>query len=100
MPKTIKVRLFSFDLTVYELNKNDNRIIGGGGTSFRCIENKIQQIIKQEGAQYPKNIFVLTDGYASIFYPQHPNRWVFLLTTDYKECIPPKSKVFNLQDFE
>jgi hypothetical protein len=64
------------------------------------IENKIQQIVKQESIQYPKNVFVLTDGYAYIFHPQHPNRWVFLLTTDYKECIPAKSKVFKLQDFE
>ncbi len=100
IPKTIKVRLFSFDDVAYELDKDSNRVIGGGGTSFKCIENKIQQIIKQEGIQYPKNIFVLTDGYANIFYPQYPNRWVFLLTTDYKECIPPKSKIFNLQDFE
>ena len=100
IPKTIKVRLFSFDDVAYELDKQSDRVIGGGGTSFKCIENKVQQIIKREGIQYPRNIFVITDGYASIFYPQHPNRWVFLLTTEYKECIPQKSKIFNLQDFE
>ena len=100
IPKTIKVRLFSFDDIAYELDKNSNKVIGGGGTSFKCIENKIQEIVKKEGVQYPKNIFVLTDGYANIFQPQHPNRWVFLLTTEYKECIPKKSKIFNLQDFE
>ena len=100
IPKTIRVRLFSFDDVAYELDKQSDRVIGGGGTSFKCIENKVQQIIKREGIQYPRNIFVITDGYASIFYPQHPNRWVFLLTTEYKECIPQKSKIFNLQDFE
>lgn len=100
IPNTIKVRLFSFDDIAYELDKKDNRVIGGGGTSFTCIENKIQQIIKKENLQYPKNIFVLTDGYAAPFNPQYPSRWIFLLTTDYKYCIPEKSKTFQLQEFE
>lgn len=100
IPNTIKIRLFSFDDIAYELDKSNSEVIGGGGTSFKCIENKIQEIVQKEKIQYPKNIFVLTDGYASMFNPQYPNRWVFLLTTEYKECIPKKSKIFNLQNFE
>lgn len=100
IPQYIDVRLFSFDTVVNELDIKAINVVGGGGTSFLCIENKIQQIIKKEGIAYPQNIFVLTDGYGNNPNPQYPSRWVFLLTSNFKDFVPPKSRCFDLKEFE
>lgn len=100
IPKNIAVKLFSFDDVAYELNTKERKIIGGGGTSFTCIEKKIQEVIKRENLLYPQSVFVLTDGMADKVKPEKPKNWIFLLTTDYQYCIPPESKRFDLREFE
>lgn len=100
IPKNIKVRLFSFDDVAYELDAKERRVIGGGGTTFTCIENKIQEVIKRDNLMYPGTVVVLTDGMANKVKPEKPQNWLFLLTCDYFDCIPAKSKRFDLRDFE
>ncbi len=100
IPKNIKVKLFSFDSVAYELDAKERIVIGGGGTSFTCIERKIQEVIKRDNLLYPGTVVVLTDGMANKVQPEKPQNWLFLLTCNYVDCIPPKSKRFNLSDFE
>jgi hypothetical protein len=99
IPKNIKVRLFSFDTYCTELDKKERQIVGGGGTTFSCIERKIQEIIKAEKIKYPW-VFCLTDGIAQPFQPEKPKNWIFLLTEDYRYCIPDGAKIYDLREFE
>lgn len=100
-PKTIKVRLFSFDDVIYELNKKECNMRGGGGTSFRIIENHIQNIIQKEGIKYPHNVFVFTDGYGDQVKPAKPKNWIVFLTSGgSKYCFPPNVKFYDLSQFE
>lgn len=99
IPKHINVRLFSFDTYCTELNKKERQMIGGGGTSFTCIENKIQEVIKAEKIKYPW-VWVLSDGMANKVNPEEPKKWTFLLTTGYRKCIPEESKIYKLEEFE
>jgi hypothetical protein len=99
IPKTIKVRLFSFDTYCTELNKKERQMVGGGGTTFTCIEDKVQEIVAKEKIKYPW-VWVLTDGIANVVEPEKPKNWTFLLTMDYRRCIPEKSKIYDLSEFE
>jgi hypothetical protein len=99
-PKIFKVRLFSFDDVVTELDINKNQVRGGGGTSFSIIEQKIQEICKKENKEYPRAVWVMTDGCGTCVHPQFPDRWGWFLSADYRSYIPPGSKIFQLRDFE
>lgn len=100
-PKKFKIRLFSFDAYVQELNINKSTIYGGGGTRFDIIENKIQNIIIKEKIKYPDAVFIITDGYGNNVYPEFPKKWHWFLTTHNSTyCIPSESLIYNLEDFE
>jgi len=99
-PKKFNIRLFCFDTRVEELDIKSNRVYGGGGTVFNIIENKIQQIIKSDGIKYPHAVWIITDGYGNAVTPEKPEKWYWFLSSDYTTCIPQKSKVFKLSDFE
>ena len=79
----------------------DRKIKGGGGTSFQCIEDKIQEIVQKEGVKYPKAVFVITDGYAWRFNCEQPKNWYWFLTEGRStDAIPEESHTFNLRDYE
>lgn len=93
-------RLFCFDTRVYEVDIKEGRLYGFGGTSFNVLERHIQQEIKARRTRYPDAVFVITDGYGDRVYPQKPENWYWFLSTNFRSCIPEKSNIFNLSDFE
>ena len=94
------VKMHTFDTSVFEVDINQGRVRGGGGTSFTCMENYIQQYIKKHNQSYPKAIFVITDGMGNHVRPQHPENWYWFLSYNYKYCIPNESQIFMLNEFE
>jgi hypothetical protein len=94
------IRAFCFDTKVYEIDLKKGELKGFGGTSFSVIESSIQNIVKKEKCPYPRAVFVITDGYGDHVTPEHPKRWHWFLSEDYKECIPKESETYNLEDFE
>jgi hypothetical protein len=95
-----KVRLFCFDTRIKETTIESNKIYGGGGTSFRIIEQHIQNLIKNENIKYPEAVFLITDGAGDTVVPEYPERWFWFLSGNYRKLIPKGSKIFNLKDFE
>jgi len=94
------VKMHTFDTRVFEVDINQGRVRGGGGTSFSCMENYIQQYMKKHKVPYPKAVFVITDGMGNMVRPQHPDNWYWFLSYNYRYCIPKESHVFMLNDFE
>lgn len=95
------IRAFCFDTTVYDVNLNDGKLYGFGGTCFRIIEEAIQHRVKSENIRYPDVLFIITDGYGSPVNPQYPERWHWFLTENSSTSqIPATSKVHQLKNFE
>ena len=94
------IRLFCFDTQVYDVNIADLKVYGGGGTSFRILEEKIQQTIRAEKIKYPEAVFVISDGYGDMITVAKPKRWYWFLTTAFKSYIPQDSSVYLLSHFE
>ena len=100
-----KVRAFSFDTKVREIDITKNEVLGGGGTSFHIIEDYIQEKCVKEKIKYPDAVFVFTDGYGTDVFPQYPKRWHIFLEKDtytnaYSTVNFPKECGFhNFQDF-
>lgn len=94
------VKMHCFDTQVYKTDLKSKKLYGFGGTSFSIIENFIQKDIKKRGVEYPKAVFVITDGYGDNVSPQFPNKWYWFLSNNYKFFIPQKSNVYMLKDFE
>ena len=95
-----KIRIFSFDTGAHELNPDDFRVRGGGGTSFACIEHKIQQVIREEKLKYPY-VFVITDGKGEAAKPKTPKKWHWFLTKNGASyAIPKESFSHKLADFQ
>jgi predicted metal-dependent peptidase len=99
-PKKFNIRLFCFDTRVVETSLSSGRVYGGGGTSFSIIERHIQSVIKTEKKKYPKAVFLITDGLGDIVHPEKPDRWYWFLSYNYRSCIPSKSKIFMLSEYE
>ncbi len=100
LPKEkFNIRLFCFDTKVEEIDLQSRNIYGGGGTSFQIIEDAIQ-LEKKKTKKYPSAVFIITDGYGNKVTPEHPNRWHWFLSENYKKYIPNKSFCYNLKDFE
>lgn len=98
--KSFNIRMFCFDTQVYETSLASGKLYGFGGTSFTCIEQKIQQIISKEKVKYPKAVFVITDGAGDVVRPQYPKSWYWFLSHDCRYCIPKESPVYMLSNFE
>lgn len=93
------VKKYTFDTKAVELT-NPNKIYGGGGTKFQCIEDKILEDISK-GSEYPESVFIITDGYGGKVKTRHPERWHWFMTdrsTD--KHIPQESTTYKLKDFE
>ena len=86
---------YTFDTVVFEVDKTNKKLYGGGGTSFKNIE---KFLLKLE--TYPDSIFVLTDGYGDFVNPKHPERWIWFLTDQYSAYIPEKSKQYSISNIK
>jgi len=75
----VELSAISFDVSAYPFNLDDatRAPLGGGGTSFKCIEEYAAGLTR-----YPDLIAVLTDGVGEAPKPLHPNRWLWMLTPD------------------
>jgi hypothetical protein len=98
--RKFNIRLFSFDVIVMELDPTKHEIFGSGGTSFKCIETHIQEILKTEERKKYPYVFVITDGMGDLVIPENPQKWHWFLTTKITtKYIPPKSHIHMLSDF-
>ena len=108
--ESFNIHLFSFDTNVYELNKDNPKVLGGGGTAFNIIEQEIQHIIKTNPKQskntkknnsYPDLVFVLTDGMGNHVAPERPEKWYWILTPhNTTKYIHPKSHKIKIEDIK
>lgn len=94
------IKMHCFDTRVFETSLESRKLYGFGGTSFSCIESYIQNYIKKNQLNYPKAVFLITDGYGDRVSPQVPENWYWFLSADYRYCIPLTSNIFMLKDFE
>lgn len=88
-----ELSLYCFDTEVYEIDKQKPHLKGFGGTSFKCISDYINNKIDKYDC-----IIVLTDGYGDNAIYKRPNLWHWILTSDFIDFIPKKSKVYHLED--
>jgi len=95
-----EIRLFCFHTAVNETDITGDRIVRGGGTAFDIMEANIQKLIRTEGIEYPKAIFVVTDGDGNKIRPEFPERWHWFLSEPHKHCIPKESFIYDLKDYE
>lgn len=95
--KRFDVKMHCFDTKVYETTLESRKLYGFGGTSFHIIENYILQNSKD----YPKAVFIITDGYGTKVIPKFPKNWyVFLTPGGNCSCFPTTVNMFNLENFE
>jgi hypothetical protein len=96
-----KIRMFGFDTSVIEVDPKNPNLREGGGTSFTCIEQAIQDKIKETKCRYPDAVFVFSDGCGNQVNPQYPERWYWFLEGHYQQtnCIPKESTIKQLKDF-
>lgn len=90
------VKYYTFDTEIRAIShKPPFQINGGGGTSFECIRNHVENEL-----DYYDAIFVFTDGEASRVSAERPTRWFWFITpSGNHDSITPNSKSFNLNDF-
>lgn len=106
------VELFCFDIRVVPTDLESRRLCGGGGTSFRILEEDIQRAMTRDQAgggqgAYPDAVFVVTDGWGDAVKPAKPERWhIFIdgaspwtIQNVVDRYIPASCRVFNLGDF-
>ena len=98
--RRFNVHMHCFDTEVYKTDLKSKKLYGFGGTAYHPIEDFIQKEIRSKEQEYPKAVFVITDGYGSQVKPQYPANWYWFLSDDYRQYIPEDSHVFNLKDFE
>lgn len=96
-----KLRMFGFDTSVIEVDPKNPNLRAGGGTCFACIEQAIQDKIRETKCSYPDAVIVFTDGMGTPVSPQFPERWYFFLEGNYQSTayIPKGSTTKQLKDF-
>jgi len=94
--KRFDVKMHCFDTKVYETTLQSRKLYGFGGTRFDIIEDYILKNMKE----YPKAIFVITDGAGNKVNPKHPDRWYIFLTQNTRYCFPNECNFFDLNKFE
>ena len=94
------IRLFCFHDYVVETEITGEKVHLGGGTNFQIIEDYIQKLITTEGVNYPKAVFVITDGWGTEIHAEHPERYHWFLSEKTKTYIPKESYCYDLKDYE
>ena len=91
-----EVKYFTFDTQVRSISSRPPfNIVGGGGTSFECIRQHVEEELDHYDA-----IFVFTDGEASQVSAERAKRWFWFLTPGgTHSAITPGSRSFDLSDF-
>lgn len=91
------VRTFGFDTVVKEIK--DGELTGFGGTSFKAVNDFVEEEVAKTKIQYPE-IFIVTDGMGDTVKLRYPERWHWFLSENYRRFIPKGSNIYNLKDFE
>lgn len=95
------VEMYCFDTEVYKTSLESGKLYGFGGTSFSALENYVwNTICKGELKNYPKAVFVITDGYGDHITPKKPKNWYWFLDPYYTQYIDKGCNFFKLADFE
>lgn len=94
------VKMHCFDTHVFETTLESRQLKGFGGTSFSALENYILKYTEKNKVEYPKAVFVITDGYGDRVEPKIPKNWYWFLDPFHTSCIPDACNKFNLKDFE
>lgn len=89
------VKMFCFDTKVYETSLESGKLFGFGGTSFGCINARVNREEK-----HPEAIFIITDMYGTNIKPVQPNKWYFFSSTNYRGTLPVGSNFFKLSEYE
>jgi hypothetical protein len=101
--RVFKIRLFSFDTKAEEIEVGQDtftKVYGSGGTTFQCMENKIQKIIKDEKLPRYPFVFVVTDGFGGKVSTKFPEKWHWFMTPHSSTSVIPKaSHVYKLSDY-
>lgn len=72
----------SFDSVVMPY-KPGERVFGGGGTSFKVVQDYLEGNLEIDGEKFDGRfdaVIVVTDGYAPEITPKDPKKWIWLVT--------------------
>jgi len=72
------------------------KILEGQKSSVKILSD----YISKNKLNYPKAIFIISDGMGNSVKPQKPENWYWFLSVNCIRHIPKKSKFYNLSDFE
>lgn len=90
---------YLFDTGVQNITDPKKAYTVGGGTRFDIIETELQTNFKAKYGCYPDAVIVISDGDGNKVEPQHPNRWVWLLTDqNVKTFIHISSKTLRVRN--
>jgi hypothetical protein len=89
------IKLYCFDTRVYEVDIKKGKLYGFGGTSFSILESYVKK-----AENYPKAVFVITDGYGDTINPKYPQRWHWFLSTSHTSCVNSNCNIYQLSNFE
>lgn len=93
------IDLYCFDTRVYKTSLKTQELYGFGGTSFTCIDRYIENHCKKD-SDYPKAVFIITDGYGDDVHPRYPRKWYWFLSENCRDCIPEECNIYDLKNFE
>jgi len=99
-PKRFDIEMYCFDTQCYKTTLASGKLYGFGGTRFDILEEEVWSHCKGNMRNYPKTIWVVTDGFGNNIYPKIPNRWHWFLSEKNAGYIPTTCNIFNLYDFE
>ncbi len=95
-----EVEMYCLDTQCYKTSLESGKLYGFGGTSFSILEDEIWNHCKGDIRNYPKAIFVITDGYGDQIIPRKPKNWYWFLDPYYTNHIHKDCNTFKLTDFE
>ncbi|MFI9586581.1 hypothetical protein ACIHCQ_33205 [Streptomyces sp. NPDC052236] len=74
----------SFDGAVMPFAPGE-RVLGGGGTNFQGVVDYVEGRLEVGGRRFEERadaVIMVTDGYAPVVTPEHPERWIWLITNN------------------
>lgn len=78
----VEAHWLSFDGVVMPFAP-DERVYGGGGTSFQAVADYVEGRTEVRGRRFEERadaVIVLTDGWAPHITPAEPDKWIWLIT--------------------